>query len=269
MNMKKIITLIFSLLMIISFSSFAGCVTNENETKTIILPDLTNKSREEIKEIFDDLKVKYIFQFASKICLTEDDYDKFVSYGSELNVGDEVSTDTTIRIKTTPLHLNINHLDEAKLEVDYKGKSFIDDGIGIVKLSRCVDGDTARFIDPNSKTETSDFPVRFLGVDTPESTFRTDPWGKKASKFTKEKLENAKEIVLEAEGARQETYGRYLAFVWVDGALLNLWLVQEAYCTSTLSSSSKYFSIMVKTAQEARATGRRFYGEIDPSYTYN
>lgn len=192
MNMKKIITLIFSLLMIISFSSFAGCVTNENETKTIILPDLTNKSREEIKEIFDDLKVKYIFQFASKICLTENDYDKFVSYGSELNIGDEVSTDTTIRIRTTPLHLNINHLDEAKLEVDYKGKSFIDDGIGIVKLSRCVDGDTARFIDPNSKTETSAFPVRFLGVDTPESTFRTDPWGKKASKFTEEKLENAK-----------------------------------------------------------------------------
>ena len=42
-------------------------------------------------------------------------------------------------------------------------------------------------------------------------------------------MREAKQIVLEAEGVRIDTYDRYLAFVWVDGVLLNLELVQQAY----------------------------------------
>jgi len=257
------------ILLILTLFLFTSCESIQNNDDTFTLPDLTGMSRTEISEILDKQDINYIFQFSQVPCYNESYYDKFVAYGNGMNAGDEVKKNTQIRIKTTPLHLNIDHLSEVTLDVDYQNKSFIDDGIGIVKLVRCVDGDTARFIDPLSKTESRDFSVRFLGIDTPESTIDNDPWGKAASNFTKEKLTNAKEIVLEAEGARTETYGRYLAFVWVDGVLLNLWIVQEAYSNSTLSGKSKYFEIMNKTSFEAMATGRRFFGERDLSYNYD
>lgn len=266
--MKKIKYFV-SMIMLLCFIFLTSCVdTPENKNEKVILPDLTGMSREQITEKLNELEINFVFQFSQIPCYDDSYYDKFVEYGSGYQAGREIDKTQLIRVKTTPLHLDFNFLDQIKLEQEYEGKSFIDDGIGIVKLVRSVDGDTARFYDPNSKMMIDDFSVRFLGIDTPESTYKTDPWGKAASKFTKEKLENAKTIVLEAEGARTETYGRYLAFVWVDGVLLNLELVQEAYCTSTLSSSSKYFQIMIDASLKARATGRRYYGERDLTYNY-
>ena len=63
-------------------------------------------------------------------------------------------------------------------------------------------------------------------------------------------------------------YGRYLGFVWVDGVLLNLELVEQAYSNSTLSKS-KYVDYFRLAENNAKITGRRFYGEIDPNYDYN
>lgn len=267
-HMKNKIVKIIMILLLVPLFLISCTPQVEEKPKYITLPDLTNLSRAEIDEIMEDLYIQYFYQFAQIPCYKEDDYDKFVEYSNGYKHGDLVETSKIIYIKTTPLHLTINNLDKVTLDVDYKGKSFIDDGIGEVKLVRSVDGDTARFIDPYSKTMTGDFSVRFLGIDTPESTIEKDPWGKKASAFTKSRLESAKTIVLEAEGPRTETYGRYLAFVWVDGVLLNLELVQEAYSNATLSGESKYFDIMVNTSLFVKKTGRRFYGEIDPDYNY-
>ena len=267
--MKRKLTII--LIMILFVPLFLiSCTTNtEEKSKLISLPDLTNMSRTEIDEVMKEYDIEYFYQFSQIKCYDDSYYDKFVEYGGGYVAGDLVESDKILYIKTTPLHLTVNNLDKVSLDVEYEGKSFIDDGIGIVKLVRSVDGDTARFIDPYSKTMKSDFSVRFLGIDTPESTIEKDPWGKKASQFTKNKLESATTIVLEAEGARTEGYGRYLAFVWVDGILLNLELVQEAYSNATLSGDSKYFDIMVNTSLLVKKTGRRFYGEIDLDYDYS
>lgn len=265
--MKNKIKCLLLIIMMVLVSSFVGCTSTKE--KELVLPDLTNMTRAQIAECLDKEGINYQFKFSDVPCYNDSYYDKFVEYGNGYYVGKTIEKDEIITVKTTPLHLDFNFLDQVHLDEDsYKGKSFIDDGIGEVKLVYSVDGDTARFVDPNSKTMTDDFPVRFLGIDTPESTFRDDPWGHPASDFTKEKLQNAKTIVLEAEGARTEAYGRYLAFVWVDGVLLNLELVQEAYCTSTLSSASKYFQVMINASMKARATGRRFYGEKDLTYDY-
>jgi hypothetical protein len=56
--------------------------------------------------------------------------------------------------------------------------------------------------------------------------------------------------------------------VFADGVLVNLYLVQEAYSTSTLSGKSKYFEIFTKASIEVSKTGRRFWGELDPNFTY-
>jgi micrococcal nuclease len=59
-----------------------------------------------------------------------------------------------------------------------------------------------------------------------------------------------------------------LAFVWVDGVLLNLELVQQAYTGVSLSSRSKYFEIFTDVENEVMKTGRRYWGELDPDYRY-
>lgn len=257
--MKKIMFFLIIILLTISTS----CVQDSEYAE---LPDLTGLSRAEISTIMEQREIDYFFKFSPMICSSDATRDKFVNYGSGYQAGDQVKKDYGIYIYTTVLPLQTTYPSECTLDVDYQNKSFIDDGIGIVELQYAVDGDTARFYDRNSQTVTDSFSVRFLGLDTPESTYTKDPWGKTASSYTASILNNAQEIVLEAEGARTETYGRYLAFVWADGKLVNLMIVQEAFSTSNLSSSSKYYQLMYEAMTIAKQTGRRFYGEIDPDY---
>lgn len=85
-----------------------------------------------------------------------------------------------------------------------------------VTLNKCVDGDTAWF-DVNGKNT----KVRFLYIDTPESTNVIEPYGKEASNYTKEQLNNASKIELELniDGDTTDKYDRLLAWVFVDGEL--------------------------------------------------
>ena len=53
-----------------------------------------------------------------------------------------------------------------------------------VTLDQCVDGDTAWFDIDGKRTK-----VRFLYIDTPESTNQIEPYGKEASDYTKEQLD--------------------------------------------------------------------------------
>lgn len=84
------------------------------------------------------------------------------------------------------------------------------------ELEKCIDGNTAIF-----KIGEESFKTRFLYIDAPESTTRHDPYGKEAAEFTCSKLNEAKEIVLETDGDElYDKYNRLLAWIWVDGKLL-------------------------------------------------
>lgn len=266
MKLRKL--LIAIILIILPFIFISCTKTKEEESSLIALPDLTDMSRVEIEAKMKEVGLEFYFGFSAVPCYNDSYYDKFVEYSGGLEIGDLVEKDKVLTILTTPLHFTKIDTSHITLDIDYVGKSFIDDGIGEVTLVRSVDGDTARFIDPYSETVKTDFSVRFLGIDTPESTRENEPWGKAASTYTASILNNATTIVLEAEGARTETYGRYLAFVWVDGVLLNLEIVQEAYSHSALSSKSKYFQVMLDASFAAKKTGRRIYGERDTTYKY-
>lgn len=82
----------------------------------------------------------------------------------------------------------------------------------IVTLDRCVDGDTAWFY-PIGKS-------RFLYIDTPEIYPEMQDFGQEAADFTCNSLNNAKVIEIEYDGNREDSYGRQLVWVWVDGILL-------------------------------------------------
>ena len=139
--------------------------------------------------------------------------------------------------------------DSLKLTKDYAGKDFITDGIGEVSnVVRYVDGDTTVFKLANGKEVT----IRYNGVNTPESTYRIEPWGYAASRYNKklfaDALAKGAKIVLEAEpnSDRVDTTGtRYLAWIWLvfpngDSRLVNLELAELGYGLVKNASGTQY-----------------------------
>ena len=132
--------------------------------------------------------------------------------------------------------------DALKLSAEWEGKDFIEDGIGEVTVSQYVDGDTTNFKTKNGFT----FTARYLGINTPESTYKVEPWGFAASKYTKQQLKAAHKIVLQCDDINDRvdsTGERYLAWVWLideagDSRLLNLELVEVALAKSKANDTS-------------------------------
>ena len=122
-----------------------------------------------------------------------------------------------------------------------------------VKFVDSVDGDTAEF-EMNGET----IKVRFLAVDTPESVHPTkeiQAYGVEASNFTKEKLQNAEKIELEFDNNSDKTdkYNRYLAWIWVDGELLQDLLVKEGLAkVAYLYGDYKYTSVLQESEAKAK-----------------
>lgn len=261
--MKKYLKLL--VLILISIVTLGCDVPTQSDKKTVRLPNLDGMSREEIKEELDRLHLSYSFGFKHLENLDESMYDTFIEYGNNYENGDLVNIETHLYIYTTELPIPQDNDIEVKMDFEYEGKTFLIDGVEKVTLARSVDGDTAHFY----TTDGTYIKVRFLGIDTPESTMEKEAWGKAASLFTKNILENAETIVIETEGNLTDTYGRYLAFVWADGVLVNLEIVENGYSNCKLSSSSKYFDAMYDAELLVSKTGRRVWGEIDPNYDYD
>ena len=163
--------------------------------------------------------------------------------------------------------------DALKLSASWEGKDFVKDGIGEVTVSQFVDGDTAHFKTKNGEKVT----VRFSGVNTPESTYKVEPWGFAASKYTKDALRNAYKIVLQCEDLEERfdsTGERYLSWVWLidesgDSRLLNLELVEVALGKAKASDTA-YADIFTKAVYDVTIARCRIYGyNNDPDYDYS
>ena len=109
--------------------------------------------------------------------------------------------------------------DDTKDEVKPNGK------IKNLKVKRIVDGDTVE-LEKNGKT----YKVRLIGVNTPESVHldkaKNTKEGKIASEFTKNKL-TGKTVDIEFDVSPTDKYGRYLAYLYVDGYSYNEMLLEE------------------------------------------
>lgn len=134
-----------------------------------------------------------------------------------------------------------------------------------VKLKKCVDGDTARFIIGNEIKS-----VRFLAINAPEIKHgkkKAEPYGVEASKFTCKKLKNARKIKLEYDENSDKTdkYGRVLAWVFVDDELLQSSLVKEGYAElKYLYGDYKYTKELKK--QESKAKKEKINMWSDNTY---
>ncbi|WP_406687844.1 thermonuclease family protein [Rossellomorea vietnamensis] len=140
-------------------------------------------------------------------------------------------------------------------------------GLKEVLVSRVVDGDTVELKDGRK--------VRLIGVNTPESTTRTEEYGKEASNYTTEKLEG-KTVWLQKDVSETDRYNRSLRLVWLEipkddmneeeirTKMFNADLVLNGYAEpSTYNPDVKYSDYFVKFAREARENemGLWAYGE--------
>ena len=141
-----------------------------------------------------------------------------------------------------------------------------------------VDGDTTHFNVSSSSFGAGLLKARYLGVNTPESTGQIEPWGKKASEFTKDKLTNATSIIIESDTATwnpDSTGERYLVWVWYKSAsmtdykCLNLELLQEGLGKSSKSSDTVYAEVCDKIIAQSLAHKLYAFGtDKDPDFYY-
>lgn len=123
-----------------------------------------------------------------------------------------------------------------------------------VKLSKCVDGDTIKV-----KIDNKEYTVRMLAIDTPESVHpekNVEYYGKEASEYTCNIVSNAKKIELEYDSGSDKTdkYDRLLAWVIVDGELLQDKLVSLGYAkVAYLYGDYKYTSLLEEHQELASA----------------
>ena len=129
-----------------------------------------------------------------------------------------------------------------------------------VTVKTFVDGDTTHFNIDHPTFEGGILKARYLGVNTPESTGQIEPWGKKASTFTKETLSKATSIIVESDTATwnpDSTGDRFLVWVWYktaeteDYRCLNLEILQNGLAVASKSSATVYAEICVTILNQA------------------
>ncbi|MGN5650728.1 thermonuclease family protein [Bacillus sp. Brlt_9] len=88
-----------------------------------------------------------------------------------------------------------------------------------------IDGDTIK-VSLGKKIE----KVRFLLVDTPETRHPkkgVQPFGPEASDFTKKHIKIGDTVQLEKDVSERDKFGRLLAYVYVNGEMINEMLLKE------------------------------------------
>ncbi len=147
-----------------------------------------------------------------------------------------------------------------------------------VTVKSFIDGDTTHFYIDKEYVEEGFLKARYLGINTPESTGVVEPWGKKASNYTKDQLVKATSIIVESDTATwnlDSTGGRYLVWVWYKTAEdteyrnLNLEILQQGLAYGSNVSSNTYGSTCLAALNQAKAQKLHVFSkEKDPNFYY-
>lgn len=148
----------------------------------------------------------------------------------------------------------------------------------VVTVKNYVDGDTTHFNDPNNElTDTGVIKARYLAINTPESTGRIEEYGKKASRFTREKLENASQILIESDDGNwnlDSTSTRYLLWVWYKTSAdaewrnLNVEILQNGLALASNTNGNRYGTIAFSALQQARNKKINMYSGVKDPEVY-
>ncbi len=120
-------------------------------------------------------------------------------------------------------------------------------------VTRVVDGDTVE-LDSGQK-------IRFLLLNTPESTTEHECFGEEAKAFTKALLEG-QTIYIEYDQKCTEKYGRLLGYICYNGTLVNKTLVERGYAKFYPYDKTpyKYLDEFKELEKEAKASKAGLWG---------
>ncbi len=191
--------------------------------------------------------------------------------------------DTTADTTTEAITGEGDTLGEEELAfVDYASTVKFDPNSGrasaTVTVRTFVDGDTTHFNISHPAFDGGILKARYLGINTPESTGQIEPWGKKASTYTKETLQKATSIIVESDSATwnpDSTGERFLVWVWYktadseDYRCLNLEILQQGLAVSSKSSDTVYADVCVAILNQAVKHKLHVHSkEKDPDFYY-
>ena len=126
-------------------------------------------------------------------------------------------------------------------------------------VTRVIDGDTiVVLIEGKEKT------VRYIGIDTPETTSSSKPiecFGPEATAKNKE-LVLGKMVKLVRDVSETDSYKRLLRYVYVDDEFINLKLVQGGFANAiSYPPDIKYNELFKQAEREARTNKVGLWGE--------
>lgn len=132
----------------------------------------------------------------------------------------------------------------------------------IFQVKRVIDGDTIEL--------TNSEKVRYLGIDTPETSKRSpegdwvynpQPYAEMAKDFNK-KLVEGKSVRLEFDVEKRDKYNRLLAYCFVGDAFVNVRLLEEGLAMLYTSPPNvKYADLFVEKAKTARSLGKGIWSD--------
>lgn len=125
-------------------------------------------------------------------------------------------------------------------------------------VTRVVDGDTIAV-----SLDGRDEEVRLIGIDTPETVDPDEPvqcFGPEASALTHQLL-TGRRVDLEFDAERRDVYGRLLAYVYLDGRLVNAMLARRGLArTLTIAPNDSMAPLFERLVADAAAADRGLWG---------
>ncbi|MCD6156606.1 MAG: thermonuclease family protein [Candidatus Atribacteria bacterium] len=124
-------------------------------------------------------------------------------------------------------------------------------------VEEVIDGDTIKL--------KSGERVRYIGIDTPELKGKDGKpefyaW---EAKEANRKLVEGKKVKLEFDVEKRDRYGRLLAYVYVDGLMVNEWLVANGYARAVVFPPNvKYEEHFRRLEDEAQELGLGIWRDI-------
>ena len=142
-------------------------------------------------------------------------------------------------------------------------------GLEEALVVRVIDGDTV-VIEGGER-------LRYIGMDTPESTTQHECFGDEATARNRDLVEG-RVVALETDVSNRDRFGRLLRYVYVDGVMVNELLVLEGFATaSTFPPDVKYQERFLAAQTAAREAAVGLWsacveaplaspGDCDPAY---
>jgi micrococcal nuclease len=142
-----------------------------------------------------------------------------------------------------------------------------------VQVQRVVSGQTLEILNPTQQSVQQSAlieRVRLIGIEAPD--LKQQPWGEAAKNRLEQMITKAEGqqivldgVFLEPDVQEKDNSGRWLAYVWHDGILLNEQLVKEGYVLAApRTPNQKYDSRLARAQEYARLMGYGIWNPDEP-----